>query len=969
MAANRGLERTAVQDPFIRYATEIGWGYLPPEEALTLRRGTGGLFLYQTLAEKLVELNPGVVTVDSAREIIARLEAARSNLEGNALILQWLRGTQPVFVEGDRRQIAVNVVDYDHPANNVFHVTDEWEYTNGQHTNAADIMFLVNGIPVAIAETKSARRQDGIDAGVGQIRRYHRETPEMLTAPQVFDVTHLLDFYYGATWNLDRKDIYNWKDEERGNFERKVKQFFSRERFLKLLREWIIVFKKDDELKKVILRQHQTRAVEKCLDRSLAPDRRRGLIWHTQGSGKTFTMIKTAEMILDHPAFRNDRPTVIMLVDRNELEGQLKNWVASLLGERAAELADSKERLRELLRADYRGLVIAMIHKFDRADEGLCARSNVFVLVDEAHRTTGGDLGNYLVAALPNATLLGFTGTPIDRTAYGQGTFKVFGVDDQPKGYLDKYSIRESLEDGTTVRLHYSLAANEVLAPRDILEKEFLALRKAEGVSDIEELNKILDEAIQLKTFLKVSDRVEKVAQFVAQHYREKVEPLGYKAFLVGVDRQACALYKQALDKHLPGDYSTVVYTSHHNDEDLLKKYRLSDDAERKVRKAFPRRSELPKILIVTEKLLTGYDAPVLYCMYLDKPMRDHALLQAIARVNRPYEDAEGIKKPCGLVIDFVGIFDKLEKALAFDSDEVESVIKKLDVLKDRFAELMKGKANEYLPLCPSPRDDKAIEAALDALADKDAREAFYEFFRELQSLYEILSPDDFLREHMGAYHKLLELYIIARNKFRRRHHLYKDIAKKTEMLVRQRGESFGIQQPTSAVPLDETALEALKTSEGTKPGRILNLARRIIDSAEAEGEQQPYLIPIGIRVEAVIDKLDDRQVSTAQAVTELEKLVREYLDARKEREQSGMDPETFAVYWVLKGEEASDPAATAKDVVQVLARHPNFAYNSAERRALKAALYKLLLPIAGKDRMVDLAEQILKPRRPMPSC
>src|SRR3990170_1711631 len=161
--------------------------------------------------------------------------------------------------------------------------------------------------------------------------------------------------------------------------------------------------------------------------------------------------------------------------------------------------------------------------------------------------------------------MIGFTGTPIDRIAYGKGTFKVFGKDD-PQGYLDKYSISESIADGTTLELHYTLAPNDIRVPQEQLEKEFLDLVEAEGVSDIEELNRILDKAVRLKAFLKASDRVEQVAQYVARHFRENVEPLGYKAFLVGVDREGCALYKRALDQYLPPEYSRVVYTPAQND-------------------------------------------------------------------------------------------------------------------------------------------------------------------------------------------------------------------------------------------------------------------------------------------------------------------------------------------------------------------------------------------------------------------
>jgi len=953
-----GSERATVQDPLIGYAVEIGWAYLSPDEALTLRRGGSGTLLYQTLRDKLIALNPGVVTVDSVDQVISRIEGVRTNIEGNAEVMAWLRGERTVYDEGEKRQRNVTLIDYDHPANNTFQVTDEWVYTNGQYTNKADVMFLINGIPVALVETKSAREREGIDKGIGQVRRYHRETPELMTAPQVFDVTHLIDFYYGVTWNLDRKDIFNWKDEERGNFEKKVKRFFSRERFLKLLKNWIIFFTRDDELRKIVLRQHQTRAVEKVVERVLDPIKTRGLIWHAQGAGKTFTMMEAAEMILDHPAFQNVKPTVIMLVDRNELEGQLTGNLKSY-GLRY-ELAISKAKLRELLKADTRGLIVSMIHKFDRADADLCTRENVFVFVDEAHRTTGGDLGNYLVGALPNATMIGFTGTPIDRIAYGKGTFKVFGKDDE-QGYLDKYPIAESIEDGTTLQLHYTLAPNDIRVPREQLEKEFLELVEAEGISDIEELNTILDRAVNLKAFLKAPDRVEKVAHFVARHFRENVEPLGYKAFLVGVDREACALYKKALDKHLPPEYSIPVYTHVYNDSVLLAEFRLSEDKEKEVRENFKKPAKMPKILIVTEKLLTGYDAPILYCMYLDKPMRDHALLQAIARVNRPYEEEGVTKKPAGIVLDFVGIFERLEKALAFDSDIVSSVIQNIDVLKERFATLMKENAPAFLALCQGPIDDKVVERAINTFADKENREEFYKVFKEMETLYEIISPDPFLREHLDNYIKLSVLYEIVRNYFAPKVALYEDIAKKTESLVQEHISSYGLTATTPIVKINEETLAALKKEESPSPAKVLNLGKSLIEAAAAEADKQPYLIPIGERAEAILTSYDERQISTQEALKELERLSNEYLEAQKEMEKIGFDIPTFTIYWMLKHEGVPEPQKAAPSVYATILRFPNYAYNITERRHLKAEMYKVLIPSVGKERMVELVEQILK--------
>src|SRR5579875_2845258 len=267
-----------------------------------------------------------------------------------------------------------------------------------------------------------------------------------------------------------------------------------------------------------------------------------------QGSGKTLTMISIALRLLTTQ--EGEKPLVVMIVDRNELESQLfKNISAYGMG--SFKVARSKRDLQDILDSDYRGLVVSMIHKFDQIRANSNTRRNVVVLVDEAHRTTGGDLGNYLMGALPNATYIGFTGTPIDNLSRGKGTFKVFGVDDE-QGYLDKYSIAESIEDGTTVQLNYALAPSDLRVERETLERQFLNLAEAEGVSDVEELNGILDRAVELKEMMKAPGRVERIAAFVAQHFRENVEPMGFKAFLVAVDREACALYKRELDKHLP---------------------------------------------------------------------------------------------------------------------------------------------------------------------------------------------------------------------------------------------------------------------------------------------------------------------------------------------------------------------------------------------------------------------------------
>ncbi|WP_245575110.1 type I restriction endonuclease subunit R [Meiothermus rufus] len=704
-------ERHTVQNPFLRYAEEAGWTYLPPQEALRRRGGEASPLLHDVLVAQLQRLNPGVVTsAAKAEEVVERLRRVRPTIEGNLEAWEYLKGLKTVFVEAERREKNVRLLDPEHPEANAFHVTDEFRFAAGSTAIRADVVLLVNGIPVIVVETKAATRPEGIAEAFDQIRRYHEQAPELMAQAQLFALTHLVQFFYGATWNLSRKGLFNWRYEQAGDFETLVKSFVAPRRVLRVLTDYILFPRIDGELTKAVLRPHQVRAVERVLGRARDPKKRRGLIWHTQGSGKTYTMLTVARLLLQAPAFQN--PTVLLIVDRNELQQQLfQNLEAVGFGH--VNLARSKQDLQDLLRRDTRGLIVSMIHKFDDMPAGLNTRANIFVLVDEAHRTTGGDLGNYLMGALPNATYIGFTGTPIDKTAYGQGTFKTFGTDDE-RGYLDKYSIRESIEDGTTVPLHYQLAPNDLIADREAMEREFWQAAALEGISDIEELNRVLDRAVTLTNMLKNPARVKKVAAFVADHFQKYVQPMGYKAFLVAVDREACCLYKEALDQFLPKEWSAVVISASHNDPPHLRKYHLSEDEETRLRRAFRKPGENPQIFIVTEKLLTGYDAPILYCMYLDKPMRDHVLLQAIARVNRPYESAGNQRKTAGLILDFVGVFENLERALAFDSQDVEGVITGLEVLQNRFKELIAQARREYLPLETGDTPDRSYAVAVD---------------------------------------------------------------------------------------------------------------------------------------------------------------------------------------------------------------------------------------------------------------
>jgi type I restriction enzyme, R subunit len=958
-------EHKTVQARILSYAEAIGWTVVPREEA-EQRRGfdpdvppadrakNRSLFFDDLLDAKLREFNPRYAEAEGA--LLGQFRHLHTDIYGNREFVEHLRNRGKFFDHEEKRERDLILMDYDDPARNIYEVTEEWAFHNGHYGTREDVVFLINGIPVLVIECKNANKDEAIALGVDQIRRYHRETPELFVPQQLFTATDAIGFSYGVTWNTVRRNIFNWKDSEVGKLEAKVKSFCAIPQVLAFLKDYIVFADKDEELNKYILRQHQTGAVEAAVSRALDPRRTRGLVWHTQGSGKTFTMIKAAERLFRAPGA--DKPTVLLMIDRNELEDQmLKNLAALGLGN--LEHASSIARLNQLLRDDYRGIIVTMIHKFRDMPADLNTRSNIYVLIDEAHRTTGGDLGNFLMAGLPNATFLGFTGTPVDKTVYGKGTFKTFGCEDD-QGYLHKYSIADSIEDGTTLPLYYQLAPNEMLVPHETLDQEFLSLAEAEGVADIEELNKILERAVNLKNFLKGKDRIQKVAQFAAEHYRENVEPLGYKAFLVGVDREACANYKHALDRFLPPEYSEVVYTGSNNDSKLLKEFHLDPKKERQIRKSFGKLDQQPKILIVTEKLLTGFDAPVLYAMYLDKPMRDHTLLQAIARVNRPYEnEAQEMVKPHGFVLDFVGIFDKLEKALAFDSDEINAIVKDLKLLKVLFKNKMESKAPDYLGLIERNFNDKDVDSLIEHFRDPDRRKEFFKEYKEIEMLYEIISPDAFLRPFIADYGTLSAIYQVVRKAYTKTIMVDREFQAKTNRLVQQQVGSYGVGVLGEIVAIDGNTIELIKNKSGGDGTKVINLIKSI-EKLAAENSDDPYLIAMAERARAVQESFENRQTSTAEALAELLREVEGNETRKKEQAEKSFDGLTYFVYRSLLDAKIQNAEAVSRKIRLAFSEFPNWKRSeNAIRELRKKVTFAIFAETDDLNRVTALVDEL----------
>ena len=359
---------------------------------------------------------------------------------------------------------------------------------------------------------------------------------------------------------------------------------------------------------------------------------KKGLIWHFQGSGKSLLMVYAAQKLRKMQDLRS--PTVIILVDRTDLDTQITGTF------NAAEVSnvvatDSIRELHDLLEKDTRKIIITTIHKFRDAEPNMNMRDNIIVMVDEAHRTQEGDLGRQMRAALPNAFLFGLTGTPINKA--DKNTFWAFGSEEDEGGYMSRYTFQQSIRDNATLPLHFEPRLGDVHVDKETIDKLFKEMSEEAGLSD-EQSNALSKKAAKMSSFLKSPERVTTIVKDIANHYQEKVEPHGLKAMIVTPDRDACIQYKESLDKILGEEASKVVISTSANDSfEFKQKWSLDKDQLEKVVEQYNDKISPLKFLIVTAKLLTGFDAPILQTMYLDKSLKDHTLLQTICRTNRLY--------------------------------------------------------------------------------------------------------------------------------------------------------------------------------------------------------------------------------------------------------------------------------------------------------------------------------------------
>ncbi|NQT09336.1 HsdR family type I site-specific deoxyribonuclease, partial [Candidatus Bathyarchaeota archaeon] len=517
---------------------EQGWTYKQPKE---INREFHEAFDKYVLHQSLKKLNPTIIQTDSdAQTIIDKLVNLPNDIQGNKEFFIWLRNEGSISLRPDEHRKDITLIDYDNPENNTYTVTNQY-YFEGYQNIIPDIILFINGIPLILIEckTQSHEETDYTDA-INQIIRYNNEAPQLFKHLAYTIATDGANFRFGWT---DTNRYNRWRDGYYDPLEASVKNLLTRERVLDYIQNFIVFETAHGEITKKVAMQQQAEATNKIIHRVLHEDKKNGLIWHTQGSGKTLTMLFTAWKLKRQPELKN--PTVFILIDRKQLEKQFRETFTN------AEFphtrwADRIDTLQRLIQHESREVIISTIQKFQDIPH-VDTRDNIIILIDEAHRSQYGKLAIKRDNTFPNASLYAFTGTPIDKDNQ-KDTFTEFSYPDEEELYLHKYSILQSQEDGSTVPIVYEPRLTKEQIPREVLDREFLKI--ASGL-DKDEQEKVLERSARLNAILKAKDRISNLAEDIAEHYKTRIEPNGFKAMIVCIDREHCGLIKQDLDKHL----------------------------------------------------------------------------------------------------------------------------------------------------------------------------------------------------------------------------------------------------------------------------------------------------------------------------------------------------------------------------------------------------------------------------------
>jgi type I restriction enzyme R subunit len=892
-----GPSAPAVRDGRVAYAgsdlvptTGLGWSAM---RAADLPRATTDVLVEPHVREALVRLNPEIARQpDRADEVIYQLRAilltapSEGLVRANEQFATWLRGEHSMPFGPHGEHVPVRLIDFEKPSNNRYVASTQFVYKAGPERRL-DIVLLVNGIPLVVGECKTPTRPavSWVDGAVQIQDDYERNIPAFFV-PNVFSfATEGKAYRYGAIqmplelwapWREDEADPEGPTGGAEGpplqELAVAVRDMLRPAVLLDILQNFsLFATDKKHRRSKVICRAQQYHAANQIVRRVVAGHPKKGLIWHFQGSGKSLLMVFAAQKLRLHPALK--APTVIVVVDRVDLDTQLSATFNAVDVPNTVP-AESRKELETLLAQDVRKIILTTIYKFGEAEGVLNRRSNIIVLVDEAHRTQEGDLGRKMRTALPNAFLFGLTGTPINRR--DRNTFWAFGAEEDEQGYMSRYSFEESLRDRATLPLHFEARLVEMRIDQAAIDEAYRAL--AGGLTEEDQEN-LARRAARMAVLVRAPERVQAVVRDIVQHFRDKVEPNGFKAQVVTFDRASCVLYKQAMDQILPPDASAVVMTVNAGENEWLEYARSKDDEERLLDR-FRDPADPLKFLIVTSKLLTGFDAPILQAMYLDKPMRDHTLLQAICRTNRPYPG-----KSHGLIVDYIGVFDDVARALDFDDQSVLQVISNIQTLRDQLPGAMAECLSFFPDVDRTVTGYNGLLAAQQCLPYNESRDAFAAKFSVLARLWEALSPDPMLGEYEADYRWLSQVYESLKPSSGTGKLLWHALGAKTLELIYEHVHVDTVRYDLDTLVMDAEVLQRFMAS-GDPGEKTKQFEVELIDRLRKH-KGNPRFVALSRRLEDLRSRLEKNLLTSVEYLKLLLDLARDVLQAEK-----GVDPE-----------------------------------------------------------------------------
>lgn len=952
----RAVPANTVQESQASYGPSpkgIGWRYAAPAY---VPRQIQEVLVEPWLREALIRLNPEIAAQpDRADEVLYKLRAIVLSVRSDGLIraneemTAWMRGERSMPFGSNNEHVSVRLIDLDDLSQNQYIVTQQYTYRAGPTERRADLVLLVNGLPLVLIEAKTPVKKciSWVDGAVQVHDDYEKFVPELFVC-NVFSVATEGKAYRYGSIGLPVKDWGPWHldgDGEDGQHHPLKSLKLSAESMLRphvvldILGSFtLFATNKKKQRIKIICRYQQFEAANKIVERVLAGYPRKGLIWHFQGSGKSLLMVFAAQKLRMHAGLKN--PTVLIVVDRIDLDTQI---TGTFTGADIPNLekADTREKLQQLLAQDVRKIIITTIFKFGEAIGSLNDRSNIIALVDEAHRTQEGDLGRKMREALPNAFLFGLTGTPINRA--DRNTFYAFGADEDEKGYMSRYGFEESIRDGATLKLHFEPRLIDLHIDKAALDAAYKDLTG--GLSDLDKDN-LAKTAAKMAVLVKTPERIRKVCEDIVEHFQTKVEPNGFKGQIVTFDRESCLLFKAELDKLLPPEATDIVMSVQASDKKEHPEYAAYDrsrDEEERLLDRFRDPADPLKLIIVTAKLLTGFDAPILQAMYLDKPLRDHTLLQAICRVNRTYSE----QKTYGLIVDYLGIFDDVAAALEFDDQSVKQVVSNIQELKDKLPEAMQKCLAFFAGCDRTLQGYEGLIAAQQCLPNNAVRDNFAAEYSVLNKIWEALSPDTVLGPFEKGYKWLSQVYQSVQPSSGHGKLIWHSLGAKTIELIHQNVHVDAVRDDLDTLVLDADLLEAVLSNPDPKKAKEIEikLKRRL----RGHGGN-PKFKKLSERLDALKDRFESGQINSVEFLKQLLEIAKETLQAEKEVPPEEDEDRGKAALTELFNEvkTAETPIMVERVVADIdeivrLVRFPGWQGTQAGEREVKKALRKAL--------------------------